>query len=171
MYSQLFFDIINEFRAAMINHNGRKEVIKHNGFTIKMTYYFPQSSGERGEEDKVILNISHNKNGIFTLPHFEGIADHPCQYKTLKEDVDAIAVKYSLKAETQHMSSTSRPEGVNVFFEIRNALHEMNCIQIEEGEIRHGKKFTGSYNGQRFMFNVYQKKGRATHRSRRRKKI
>lgn len=163
-YKQPFLDIMADYHLVMTNHHGRKSAIKSREYTVEMLYYFEKTAGTidtPGEEEIIVLNLSHDKYGVFTKHHFQDEADKPFQYKTLKEDIDKIGVKYSSKAEKQRMSSTSQPEGVNVFHEVTKALHEMDCTEVELREIRHGVKFTGNFHGIKFMFNVYnQKDGR-----------
>ena len=159
-YNDSFIDIINEFHLVMTNHHGRRTTITNREFSLEMSYSFPKPAGtiqSSSDEEKVTLHLSHGKNGIFTKHHFTGEADRPFQYKSLKEEIDKIGVKHSFQAEMQHKNSTSRPE-VNVFHEIKKALHEMNCTQIEDRELRHGTKFTGYYHGTLFKFNVYIRK-------------
>jgi len=151
---------MDEFHLVMTNHRGRRSAITCRQYTVEMTYYFPIAAGDinaAGEEETVVLNLSHDKNGVFTKNHFQDEGDKPRQYKTLKEDIDRIGVKYSLKAGIQYMSGVARPDGLDVFYEVRKALDEMNCTEIEEREIRQAIKFTGYYDGIAFMFNVYHK--------------
>jgi hypothetical protein len=159
-YNKSFVKIVDEFHRVMSKHDGRRTEITNREFEVEMSYSFPKPAGiiqKSGDEEKVILHLSHDKNGVFTKHHFTGKADKTFQYKSLKEEIDEIGVKHSPQAKTQYESSISRPP-VYVFYEIKRALHDMNCAQIDDHELPYGMKFKGRYSDTDFTFIVYIKK-------------
>ena len=160
-YKKHFLQIMDEFHYDMEDHFGRRNGITRREYTVEMSYLFPRATTDihqSGLEDVVVLNLSHDKNGVFTKNHFQDEANKPFQYKTLKEAVDEVGIKYSFKAKMQHLSSMSRPEGVNVVAEVRKALERANCKNVEYRQINYAAKFTGNYFGIEFMCNVYTKR-------------
>jgi len=106
----------------------------------------------------VVLQLSHNKAGISTKSDLRADGAKPTCYKHLKEDIDKLASKHSLKASKQHEKSESRPRDINIIDEIRKALETSNCTDINHSHIGFAVKFSGKYRAEKFMFNVYTKK-------------
>jgi hypothetical protein len=166
-YPQAFLTILDEFRDVMLNHHGNEGPITCREYTVELLYTFAKTTGtdsDTNDKENVVLNVSHDFNKKYTKHYFGGEADKPHKYKRLKEDIDQIGASHSKKAAIQHFSSVSRPDGVNIFAEIRKALETLNCALEDphttdgSSEIRHGKKFVGKFKGTEFAFNVYTKK-------------
>jgi len=105
------------------------------------------------------LNLSHDKCGVFTKHHLQAEGDKPFKFKSLKEDIDELGARNSVKAAEQLEDSRSRPEGINVFDDVRKVLEMFSCTNVAIRQLRHAVKFTGVYSSQtKFMVNVYTTK-------------
>jgi hypothetical protein len=158
-YKQPFLDVMNEFHCVMSNHHGRRDKITSRRYTVEMTYFFPpvpDGTCDSTADSKIVLNLSHNKAGVFTKHHFQGEGDKPLHYMTLKEDIDKVGIEHSSKARTQ---CTCRSHNINVFDEVRRALEGMGCKNVSVKYLRCGLKFVGeTFGGVKFRFIVYTTK-------------
>jgi hypothetical protein len=161
-YEAEFLDVMEEFRRIMGNHQGRRGTTTRREHTVELNYSFPSTStGAKNMTDDVlvVLNLSHDESGVFTLQHLQAEGDKPFQFKSLKEDIDDLGARKSFKSAMQLWSSRYRPDGVNVFDEVRKALEIFSCTDVAIRQLRHALKFTGVYSRHtKFMLNVYTTK-------------
>jgi hypothetical protein len=158
-YKQPFLNVMNDFHRVMTNHYGRRDTITCRKYTVEMPYFFPPlPDGTASQDVKIVLNLSHNKDGVFTKHHFQGEGDKPFHYMTLKEDIDKIGSSHSSKAAKQYAKRNSRPDDVNVFDEVRQVLETMGCVNVAVTYLRCGVKFVGEHHRVKFVFIVYTKK-------------
>jgi hypothetical protein len=161
-YEAEFLDVMEEFRRIMGNHHGHRGETTRREYTVELNYSFPQTSTDvknMTNDVSVVLNLSHDKHGVFTKHHLQAEGDKPFQFKSLKEDIDALGARKSFKSAMQLWSSRYRPEGVNVFDEVRKALEMFSCTDVTIRQFRHALKFVGVYGRHtKFMVNVYTTK-------------
>lgn len=153
---------MDEFRRIMVNYHGRRGNTTRREYTVELNYSFPQTSNETNVitgPAEVVLNLSHDKCGVFTKHDLQAEGDRPFNFKFLKENIDELGATKSPKAAVQLADSRSRPDGINVFDEVRKVLEMFSCTNVAIRQFRHAVKFTGVYNSQtKFMFNVYTTK-------------
>lgn len=162
-YPKAFLNVLDKLRTAMVNHKGREGPTTCRKFTVELTYFFTkisETNRDAIDEEEVVLNVSHNATKQFTKTHFGGEADKPNKYRDLKKEIDQISASHSRKASLQQLSSVTRPDGVNVFDEVRKVLDSLDCTLENPlvSDIRHGTKFKGEFQGTKFMFNVFTRK-------------
>lgn len=173
-YTIKFLIVLEDFRCVMRKHQGREHKTTNREYTVELSYYFPTPSEDLGEanaEVEVVLEVSHDKNGVFTKHNFRGNGAKPFQFKTLKEDTDQVGECHSSKLANQLSRPNSRPETVNVYSEILQVLELLSCTGVErQKNVQYGVKFSGQYEGERFQFVLYtDKTGRLSTKSRKRK--
>ena len=155
----------------MTKHRGREHKTTNREYTVELSYYFPAPSEELEEtnpEVEVILEVSHDKNGVFTKHNFRGNGAKPFQFKTLKEDVDQVGERHSSKPANELSRPNSRPETVNVHNETLQVLELLNCTEVERQTLPYAVKYIGQYQGEKFQFVLYtDKTGRLSTESKR----
>jgi hypothetical protein len=165
-YPAAFLAAMTDFRLEMSTHGGRAGQTTNRKYTVEMEYFFVKKEGRRvaREEDKMVLNLSHDKDQQFTKHHFTGAAAKSSQYQNLCDAIDAIARRHSNRKSNTAELTKNGMGSREMISRIMEVLGELDCTGIETEHIEYGVKFSGSYQGTPFRFRVHFRKDEGTKR-------
>jgi hypothetical protein len=165
-YPPTFLAAMAEFRVEMSIHGGRAGQTTNRRYTVEMEYFFVKKEpGRLGrEEDKVVLNVSHDKHYHFTKHHFTGGAAKSPEYQNLRQATDAIARRHSIRKSNTSDLTQNGVGSSELISRLMVVLEELDCSEIEIEHIEYGVKFFGSYHGTPIRFRVHFRKDEGTKR-------
>jgi hypothetical protein len=159
-YPTAFLAAMADFRLEMISHGGRAGQTTNRQYTVEMEYFFVKKKRDRvaQEEERVVLNVSHDKDQHFTKHHFTGPAATAPEYRNLRLASDAVARQHSNCASNTSELTINGVSSTEIIYRLKERLKELDCTAIEWEHIEYGVKFSGVYDGALIRFKVHFRK-------------